>query len=720
MATDSSATSTLREPLLKEEGEDGPITKPPKAKITFRDIGIWTIMDEVSIEPVWSVSGQSLINYGKETSLMLPLVYTFLKECYDVAPFMMIIYLSSTLWSSTQNVAGLYFSSRLLNIIQKAITDQTVDAQELTIAILCQLGFSTLNTILVSWRRKIKMTLSGRIRYLFDARVMKASLNLDLPSFEDPQTTTRINHFFGYGGHGGAWQRFEDLIRRLSSFSDISSQLLFLFGAVRSQPGGHWFVVLCLATTISELLSYQSGSLRSRVSYTWDSNPHYRRMSSLLEMVKRPLHRVELRSIELQIEWSKARTHLGDTSDEYPDRSLDGIHRPILGALANSLKEEIPLIFYALMILGSPTNFSLASVALMQQASSTLTDTLYSIFMQESSIRDILKQIKELYEIGDHANKIVDGKLSYPSGNEISKGMEIKFENVSFAYPKASDKDVIRNTSFTIQKGQTVVIVGVNGSGKSTLLKLFNRLYDATSGTISIDGAPINSYIASDVRRSAAMLYQTYSHYPLSIRENISLGLPDVDLGVMSPCEKENEDPVREAARLGGALELADSQSKGFDTVLRPHMRGYSSSFSKGSQTFQDKVEELSKYADVSAGQWQRLALSRLFLRASGENIKLIAVDEPSASLDPKMEYELFERLRSLSTEQGKTMVYVTHRFGYLTKRADLILVMQKGQIVEQGRHADLLTMSGEYAKLYNIQAKAFLLDGDNVNAVNE
>jgi len=108
---------------------------------------------------------------------------------------------------------------------------------------------------------------------------------------------------------------------------------------------------------------------------------------------------------------------------------------------------------------------------------------------------------------------------------------------------------VIKNISFTIQKGQTVVIVGINGSGKSALLKLFNRLYDITPGTISIDGTPINAYIASDVRQSTAVLYQTYSHYPLPILENISLGLPNVDFRVMSGVEKENQyDPVREAA----------------------------------------------------------------------------------------------------------------------------------------------------------------------------
>jgi ABC-type multidrug transport system fused ATPase/permease subunit len=181
--------------------------------------------------------------------------------------------------------------------------------------------------------------------------------------------------------------------------------------------------------------------------------------------------------------------------------------------------------------------------------------------------------------------------------------------NVSFAYPKGT-VDVIKDVSFTLKRGQTIVVVGVNGSGKSTLLKLFNRLYDVKSGTISIDGKPIDSYVAADVRRSMAMLYQTYSHYPLSICENISMGLPDVDVEAPSLDERgQKGNLIREAARLGGSLELVESQAKGFDTVLKPYVTAFSTSHDKGSQEFRDKMGEISKDADVSAGQWQRLAL---------------------------------------------------------------------------------------------------------------
>jgi ABC-type multidrug transport system fused ATPase/permease subunit len=183
--------------------------------------------------------------------------------------------------------------------------------------------------------------------------------------------------------------------------------------------------------------------------------------------------------------------------------------------------------------------------------------------------------------------------------------------HVSFAYPKA-DK-VLKDVSFTIGKGQAVVIVGINGSGKSTLLKLFNRLYDPISGQISIDGTPLTSFVASEVRRSMAILSQNYTHYPLSIRENITIGLPDEDY-TSTPDKEEkshlsHEDRVMEAARRGGATEIIEKQPQGLDAVLKPSLYAYSMSASDASQAFKDKMQEITKKADLSSGQWQRLAL---------------------------------------------------------------------------------------------------------------
>lgn len=186
---------------------------------------------------------------------------------------------------------------------------------------------------------------------------------------------------------------------------------------------------------------------------------------------------------------------------------------------------------------------------------------------------------------------------------------------------------MVKKVSFKIEAGQTVVIVGSNGSGKSTLLKLFNRLYDPTSGEIYVDGLPMKSFVAADLRTSMAMLYQTYSHYPLSLKENIALGRPDIAgaLWVDSSDYEEKDEKailvkevveasVKEAARLGGSLELIEEQKNGFETVLRPAVYGWATSSSNLCKAFKDKMSELTKKVDVSAGQWQRLALCVNFI----------------------------------------------------------------------------------------------------------
>ncbi|KAF8510974.1 P-loop containing nucleoside triphosphate hydrolase protein [Gautieria morchelliformis] len=249
-------------------------------------------------------------------------------------------------------------------------------------------------------------------------------------------------------------------------------------------------------------------------------------MRSLVDMVTATNHRVEIITDGLkgyiQREWAKARVLLGDTSVENPDPLL-GLQRSSFLSFIDDFTEDFPLVSLQSI---SPLKISLTSIALIQKDSSSLTWTFYRILREENSFRQRLEEMKMVSELGKIQNTLEDGELHYPKDVlKHSPGMEIRFQNVSFAYPES--ESVITDVSFTIGKGQAVVIVGINGSGKSMLLKLFNRLYDPISGGISIDGTSLSSFVASDVRRSMAMLYQTYTHYPLSIRENISLGLPD-------------------------------------------------------------------------------------------------------------------------------------------------------------------------------------------------
>jgi ATP-binding cassette subfamily B protein len=248
---------------------------------------------------------------------------------------------------------------------------------------------------------------------------------------------------------------------------------------------------------------------------------------------------------------------------------------------------------------------------------------------------------------------------------------ELVVDDVRFAYP-GSDAEALRGVSCTIGAGEVVALVGENGSGKTTLAKLLADLYRPTSGRITWDGVDTATMDRASLRRGVAVIFQDYVRYQLSATDNIGLGLPEA-LG----------DGVRivDAAQRGGADEFLHTLPDGYDTVLSKQFPGG---------------------LDLSIGQWQRVALARAFFR----DAPFLILDEPTASLDARAEHALFQRIREL--RQGRTVLLISHRFSSV-RAADRILVLSKGELVEQGSHDDLIAADGLYAELYNLQANATL-----------
>ncbi|RXW17619.1 hypothetical protein EST38_g8226, partial [Candolleomyces aberdarensis] len=262
----------------------------------------------------------------------------------------------------------------------------------------------------------------------------------------------------------------------------------------------------------------------------------------------------------------------------------------------------------------------------------------------------------------------------------------------------------LKNVNLKIPAGSLVIFVGANGSGKSTFIRLLSRLYEPSSGSLLIDGQPSTSYRISSLRESSVLLCQEHNVFPFSFAENIGLGYPAL---------MENIELVKDAAEKGGSKGFIEKLHKGFDTVLYPRVATVSHNLDHYPEHPLHEVRKaVGKKLDVSGGEKQRVVASRAFMRMHSGNIKFVAVDEPTSALDSEGEYELFNRL--LEARAGKTMIFVTHRFGYLTKHADMIVCMKDGEIAEIGKHSDLITKKGEYAKLYNIQANAFLADASD------
>ena len=246
----------------------------------------------------------------------------------------------------------------------------------------------------------------------------------------------------------------------------------------------------------------------------------------------------------------------------------------------------------------------------------------------------------------------------------------IEFRNVTFRYRNA-EQPALRDLSFTIRPGETIAVVGRNGAGKTTLVKLIARLYDPESGQVLIDGHDVRDYDPDELRSQIGVIFQDYVTYHLSARENIGVGRLD---------QIDNMEAVRDAADRGGATTLIDRLPEGYEALLGRW-------FDQGHQ--------------LSGGEWQKVALSRAFMR----DAQILILDEPTAALDAKAEYELFARLRALT--QGRTAIYISHRFSTV-RMADRILVIEHGTLVEQGSHEELMALDGRYAELFTLQAAAY------------
>lgn len=251
-----------------------------------------------------------------------------------------------------------------------------------------------------------------------------------------------------------------------------------------------------------------------------------------------------------------------------------------------------------------------------------------------------------------------------------SLGQGIAFEQVSFQYPH-EERVAVRDFTFTIKPGEHVAFVGANGAGKTTLVKLLCRLYDPTSGRITIDGVDLRDYAIADVRKAVSGIFQDFVKFQFSAKDNISLGANASEIALPM---------IVQAARQAGAHEAIERLPKGYESLLGKLFDGGH---------------------ELSIGEWQKVALARAVLR----NSQILILDEPTSAMDAKAEAELFARFHELA--QGRTAILISHRLSTV-KMADRIFVVDRGQIVEQGTHDDLMSHQGLYASLFLTQAQHY------------
>ena len=305
--------------------------------------------------------------------------------------------------------------------------------------------------------------------------------------------------------------------------------------------------------------------------------------------------------------------------------------------------------------------------------------TMYvALFRQgQTAVTSSLTAINGMYEDNLYLSNLteyLDHQIPEPSGDRVAGPKPedgIRFKNVSFSYP-GSTRPALENINLHIRPGESLAIVGENGSGKTTLIKLLTRLYSPTEGSISFEGLDLQDWDVTTLRQKIGVIFQDFARYQLLVGENIGVGdIRHID----------DSNRVAEAADKGLAADFIEDLPEGYGTQLGTWFRAGN---------------------ELSGGQWQKIALSRAFMRSEAD---VLILDEPTAAIDAKAEAEIFAHFRDLTA--NRISIIISHRFSTV-RMADHIIVLDRARVIEEGDHQSLLAAAGQYARLFKLQAAGY------------
>jgi ATP-binding cassette subfamily B protein len=311
---------------------------------------------------------------------------------------------------------------------------------------------------------------------------------------------------------------------------------------------------------------------------------------------------------------------------------------------------------------------SIGTLTFLAGAILQASSNIQQIFSTLAGIADQALFLTDLLAFFEMRATIRSRPNALPAPRPIVRGFE--FRNVSFHYP-GSSRLILDGMNFQLRSGERVALIGENGQGKTTIVKLITRLYDPSEGEILLDGVDLREYDLEDLHREMGVIFQDFMRYEMTARENIAVGRIE---------EIDNPELLQEAARKSLANYVVGRLAGGYEQMLGRR-------FDQG--------------VDLSGGEWQKVALARAYLR----DAQLLILDEPTAALDARSEFEVFRRFSELTA--GKMALFISHRFSTV-RTADRIVVLDNGKVVEEGSHDQLASLGGRYAEMFEMQASSY------------
>jgi ATP-binding cassette subfamily B protein len=525
-------------------------------------------------------------------------------------------------------------------------------------SLLLLIGAAALRGVLTSAAAAANGRLTPKVYQAAEMRLLTLTTRVDLPTFDDPSWRDAMERARDRGIH--AAEQLVDLA------VELATDLVGIAAAAGVLAVLHPVLLPMLVLSVLPVTWAAVRSARLERRRVLRLIALWRRQRMLYELLAAREPAPELRAFTLrEFMLAQVRRLLQLSTDEEIRVNTRRVRTSLIGTALGAVATGLT---YAVL-------FWLLWTGRMELAAGGAA--AYAINMGIGKLRELSLTANRLFEQGLYFDDFQGFcELSRLRAEPTPDGVaphgfrEIKLDRVTFRYPDA-DNPAVRDVSLTLRQGEVIALVGENGSGKSTLAAVIAGLYRPQAGSVTWDGYDVTGLDPDTLRERVAVVMQEPTRWPLSARANITIGRHDRAVTLQT---------VHEAARAGDAHDFVMELSRQYETLLSRH-------FTDG--------------ADLSGGQWQRLAVSRAFYR----DAPLLICDEPTANLDARAEHDVYQRLRELSA--GRTVVLITHRMASV-RDADRIYVLDHGAIVEEGDHPALMAAGGIYAQLFTLQASAY------------
>ena len=521
-----------------------------------------------------------------------------------------------------------------------------------------ELGFAVVGEALARLSSLLESLLGDLFGNRISVRLMQHAATLDLAQFEDAEIYDHLERARRQTvGRIGLFTLLLATAQSLVTLITLASVLLL------QQP---WLLLLLAVTVVPSFLGEAHyASLGYSLLFHW--TPERRLLDYLRYMGASDESAKEVKLFGLSDFLVDRYARLSD--EFYAENKWLAVRRNVVSTALVTVGTLGYYAAYAVIIYFTVLGrYTIGALTFLAGSFRQSRDLIQGVLLSLSQIYEQSLYLSDLFTFFDVQPRVT----SKPGARAVPKPIRegFAFENVGFRYP-GSERWAVRHLTFNIRPQERVALVGENGAGKTTLVKLLARLYDPDEGRILLDGVDLREYDLESMRRNIGVIFQDFVRYEFILKENIGVSQVDA-LG--------DEARIREAARRSLADSVAARLEKGYDQML--------------GHRFDGGVE-------LSGGEWQKVALGRAYMREA----QVLILDEPTASLDARAEYEVFLRFAELT--KGKMAVLISHRFSTV-RMADRIIVLRGGELVDQGTHEELLARGGLYAELFGLQAAGY------------